>query len=78
MSDEEKCYVCRRRAFAGGNSILKDIENDMNKNQRNVVYNDLDCKESFGYSSKRGAVEGHTKKEGTPIDLLVKGKCPKD
>ena len=78
MSDEEKCYVCRRVPFAGGNSILKDIENDMNKNQRNVVYNDLDCKESFGYSSKRGAVEGHTKKEGTPIDLLVKGKCPKD
>ena len=77
MTRGEKCYVCRRRAFAGGNSILKDIENDMNKNQRNIVYGHLNCKQ-FGYSNKRGSVKKHTKEPDSFIDLLVQNKCPKD
>ena len=77
MTTEEKCYVCRRAPFAGGNSILKDIENDMNGSERQIVYNYLNCKQ-FGYSNKRGSVKNSKKESGSFIDLLVQNKCPKD
>jgi len=46
----------------------------MNRSERQVVYNYLNCKQ-FGYSNKRGSVKGHTKELDSFIDLLVNEKC---
>ena len=75
LTDEERCYVCRRTAFVDGNSILADIESDT---QYGIdgLYSILKCGD-FGYP-KGGAVKGHKKKSGSFIDALVKGKCPKE